>query len=81
MGQQLKRIILLAAREAFYLGHVTAREERSHFFGESDDVGGKENRTKGARGVASTLGRETTVVTNDLNSITRLRERERVFER
>ena len=72
MGKHLKWIVLLAAREAFYLGHVTAREERSHFFGESDDVGGKENRAKGARGVARALGWKTTVVADDLNSIARL---------
>ena len=80
VGQHLKRIVLLATRESLDLGHVTTREERGHLLREGDDVGGQEHRAEGAGGVARTLGGKTAVVTNDLDSITRLREKDRKKE-
>ena len=73
MGQHLKRVVLFAAREPLYLCHVTGGEERSDFFGEGDDVGGKEHRAKCTRGVARALGWKTSIVADDLNPVTRLK--------
>ena len=80
MGQHLKGVVLLAARESFDLGHITRREKRGHLFRESDHIGGQEHCTEGACGVARTLRGKTAVVADDLNSVTRLTvegERER----